>query len=144
MACMWAWLPWPAWSLLATVCISLFTAGAFPIRWFVPPVVFAASMKYFLPKTSDNLVEYYEKKEYQYAPQLSETRRNYWEKAQQYWYTGVDHLTMTGDKLRSLFSTGVQDVQRSTGLQISTLLPPENKTVPEKVATPEVSGKKII
>jgi len=101
-------------------------------------------MKYFLPKTSDNLVDYYEQKEQHYAPQFSETRRKNWEQVQQHWYTGVDHLKMTGDKLRSWLSTGVQDVQKTTGLQISTLLPQEAKTVPESVATPKESGKKII
>lgn len=118
--------------------------GAFPIRWFVPPVVFAASMKYFLPLTSDNLCEYYEEKEQRFAPRFSEARRNQWQKLQQYWYTGVDHLKMTGNKVGSLFSAGVKDMEKSTGLKIATLLPQEAKTLPEKVATPESSDKKLI
>ena len=36
---------------------------AFPIRWIVPPVVLVASMRYFLPGTSDNIADYYEMKE---------------------------------------------------------------------------------
>lgn len=144
MVYMWVLQRWPAWYLLATVRILSFTLGAFPIRWFVPPAMFAVSMKYFLPKTSENLCEYYEQKEHHYAPEFSDARRSQWEKVQQHWYTGVDHLKMTGEKLRSWFSTGVQDVQKSTGLQISSLLPQEAKTLPEKVATPKDAGKKII
>ncbi|WFD27304.1 hypothetical protein MNAN1_002300 [Malassezia nana] len=130
---------------VATLASMVFTRyRSFPIRWFVPPVVFAASMKYFLPLTSDNLCEYYEEKEQRFAPQFSEARRSQWQKLQQYWYTGVDHLKMTGDKVGSLFSAGVKDMEKSTGLKIATLLPQEAKTLQEKVATPENSAKKLI
>ena len=51
---------------------------AFPIRWTVPPVVLVASMRYFLPGTSDNIAEYYEKKEEALSKPFSEARRAQW------------------------------------------------------------------
>ena len=61
---------------VVTLASIVFTRhGSFPIRWAVPPVVLLASMKYFLPHTTQNIGEYYETKEQSYAPSFSKARR---------------------------------------------------------------------
>ena len=95
---------------------------AFPIRWTVPPVVLVASMRYFLPGTSDNIAEYYEKKEEALSKPFSEARRAQWTRAKQFWYTGIDHLQMTREKLAGTWTSTVRGLEDSTGLQVSSIL----------------------
>ena len=95
---------------------------AFPIRWIVPPVVLVASMRYFLPGTSDNIAEYYEKKEEALSKPFSEARRAQWTRAKQFWYTGMDHFQMTREKLAGTWMSSVQGLEDSTGLKVSSIL----------------------
>lgn len=95
---------------------------AFPIRWIVPPVVLVASMRYFLPGTSDNIADYYEMKEEALSKPFSEARRAQWARAKQFWYTGIDHFQMTREKLAGTWTSSVRGLEDSTGLQVSSIL----------------------
>lgn len=137
---------------VVTLASIVFTRhGSFPIRWAVPPVVLLASMKYFLPHTTQNIGEYYETKEQSYAPSFSKARREQWDRARQFWFTGMDHMQMTRERVSDTFASGLHDVEQSTGLKLSSLWhnrfasSPSSASSNELPATQEhTSSKKLV
>lgn len=116
-------------------CISY--TGSFPIRWLAPPAVLALSFKYFLPHTFDNTAEYYESLEQKHFPQFSEKRQSVWDMVKQHYYTGVSHMERAGEQAKGAFSSGIQNMEQSTGLKIGSVLPVG--TVPE--SAPKLADK---
>lgn len=111
----------------------------------MPPVVLFASMKYFLPGTTDNICDYYEKKEHEYSPSFSESRQASWNRVKRFWFTGLDHMQMTGNQINESWKTGLQGLENTTGLKVSSVL--HNNEHGGGVPTNELKdefGKKII
>ncbi|WFD06710.1 hypothetical protein MVES1_002064 [Malassezia vespertilionis] len=86
----------------------------FPIRWIVPPTVFALSMSYFLPKTTENTVEYYEKIEKQKCPAFAEKRSAGWERVKRFFETGASHFQSTTMMAKDKIVAGIQSLDRSS------------------------------
>ncbi|PKI84198.1 hypothetical protein MVES_001954 [Malassezia vespertilionis] len=88
--------------------------STFPIRWIVPPTVFALSMSYFLPKTTENTVEYYEKIEKQKCPAFAEKRSAGWERVKRFFETGASHFQSTTMMAKDKIVAGIQSLDRSS------------------------------
>lgn len=91
--------------------------------------MFALSLKYFMPHTFDNSAEYYEKKEQKFCPSFSEKRQATWDFLKQNYHTGISHLERAGYQTRDAISSGIQNVEQSTGLKVGSVFP--TGTVPE-------------
>ncbi|KAI3624481.1 hypothetical protein CBS14141_002909 [Malassezia furfur] len=111
--------------------------SSFPVRWLTPPLVLAASFKYFLPHTFDNTAEYYDSVEHKHFPQFSEKRQDAWSSIKRTYFTGVSHLERTGEQAKDAFASGVHSVENSTGLKLGSVLP--TGTVPQ--SAPELADK---
>lgn len=80
-------------------------------------------MKYFLPHTAANTASYYTSLEQKKFPELSAQRQAAWSQAKGLWNTGVAHMEMAGHQTKEALSSGVERVEKNTGLKIATVVP---------------------
>ncbi|KAJ8075559.1 hypothetical protein PM082_021189 [Marasmius tenuissimus] len=108
---------------VATLTGSIITRSrALPIRLFFPPALFALSLNHFLPKTTENLTEYFGSLERTYLPTFAEKHAIARAHSAMTWER-IKEATASGrERLNRGVESGVEKVQDATGLKLKETL----------------------
>ncbi|KDN39835.1 hypothetical protein K437DRAFT_258882 [Tilletiaria anomala UBC 951] len=93
-----------------------------PIRLFAPPAFFFVSLNFFLPKLSHNLSQYYVSIEKAHVPALTEQREHLVKCYRDALKSSESGLESIKHKTESGLQSGLQQVEKSTGLRIGNAL----------------------
>ncbi|WFD31688.1 hypothetical protein MSPP1_002727 [Malassezia sp. CBS 17886] len=129
---------------VATLASMVFTRHrTFPIRWLTPPLVFAVSLRYFLPHTTTNIAGYYKSVEHSYCPQFSEKRSHLWDTLVAHTSTGVGEASKAARASADSMRSGLQSMEKNTGVKLASLLPQGAKPAAPAPVSAEDSKKLI-
>ncbi|KAK1225209.1 hypothetical protein PQX77_011889 [Marasmius sp. AFHP31] len=104
---------------VATLTGSIITRSrALPIRLFFPPALFALSLNHFLPKTTNNLTEYFGSLERTYFPTFAEKHAIARAHSAMTWER-IKEATASGrESLNKGVESGLEKIQDATGLKL--------------------------
>ena len=105
---------------VATLAGSVFTRyRSFPLRFLTPPLFLVGSLNYFLPRTTQNVSNYYVELESRHLPPVVRQQR---ERLVKLWQDSMGAAKGNLEKAREgtghLVQRGLQGVEQGTGLKV--------------------------
>ncbi|PWN51635.1 hypothetical protein IE53DRAFT_361419 [Violaceomyces palustris] len=104
---------------VATLAGSVFTRfRSFPIRLVAPPLMMVGSLQYFLPKTSSNLAQYYDRFEQAKFPQLHASRVSAVERIRHSLASSIQTAQQAKSDAERGLKKSLSEVENVTGLKV--------------------------